>query len=67
MAKRKLPDHIPGSVEAWRRKKRREWRVVEKALNTFWFGSAYVPVESVYELRLHVRRISDALKGRWNP
>jgi hypothetical protein len=43
LAKRKLPDHIPGTNREWKQRKRREWRAVLKALDTFRMGCAFTP------------------------
>ena len=43
MSKRKLPHHIPGTIKAWRTKKRRELDAAIKAMHVFLIGCAYTP------------------------
>lgn len=43
MSKRRLPEHIPGTMRAWQRRKRAELRAVLKAMERFQLGCAYTP------------------------
>lgn len=43
MSKRKLPIHIPGTIRAWRRRKRRELKALQKTFDDFRMGVAYTP------------------------
>ncbi len=45
--KRKLPEHIPGTIKAWRTMKRRELDAVIKALAVFRAGCAYTPAKNI--------------------
>jgi len=69
--KRKLPSHIGGTLKQWRALKRREWRVVVKAIERFNLGCAYTPVhtnwKSFEDLRRRVKDIEEQLKGNWTP
>lgn len=77
MAKRKLPAHIPGTVEQWRRRKRREFRKVLQALNEFRAGVAYTPAYVGVEnnrfvnrwdrLEREVQWMREQLRGNWAP
>jgi hypothetical protein len=68
MSKRKLPSHIPGTVEQWRRRKRREWRAVVKAIQPFTHGCVYTPALAPFdELRRNRDAITSLLQGNWNP
>ena len=58
MAKRKLPDYIGGTHRAWKQKKRREWRAVVRAFETFRLGCAFTPS---YE-KNQIGRFEDAMK-----
>lgn len=48
--KRKLPDHIPGTIRNWRKKKRAQLRQLNRALWAFRGGVAYVPGYSYLRL-----------------
>lgn len=74
--KRKLPDHIPGTVRMWRVQKRREWRAVMKAFEVFRLGCVYTPVYRLFPLRPltgmaefehTVWAIHESLRGNWKP
>ena len=64
--RRKLPDHIPGSIKRWRVQKRREWAAVIAAVNVFHVGSAFTPVD-IYHVRSELEKIHEALRGDWDP
>ena len=40
---RRLPSHIPGTFRDFQRSKRREWKAVLAALDTYAYASAYTP------------------------
>jgi hypothetical protein len=40
---RRYPKHIGATAREWRRRKRREWRAIQRAFETFSIGSAYTP------------------------
>ena len=65
---RKLPAHIPGSIRAWRAKKRRELRAVDQALWKLASGSSYTPASG--EISQMLGLLIDArqkLRGEWEP
>lgn len=41
--KRQLPEHIPGTMRAWRIRKRKELRALLKAADKVLLGCAYAP------------------------
>lgn len=41
--KRQLPKHIPGTMRAWRIRKRKELRALLKAAECVLMGAAYAP------------------------
>ena len=41
--KRKLPDHIPGTIRGWKQRKRQEMRDIREAFDVFRLGCAYTP------------------------
>lgn len=43
---RQLPDHIPGTMREWKVRKRREWKAVLKAIESFRMGVFYTPAAS---------------------
>jgi hypothetical protein len=43
MGKRLLPSHIRGTNRQWKQRKRREWKAVLKAIDTFRMGCAFTP------------------------
>lgn len=47
MSKRKLPLHIPGTIKAWRTKKRKELDAAIEALDVFCRGCAYTPARDI--------------------
>lgn len=67
--KRKLPDHIPGTVKQWRARKRRELKAVMSALDTFRLGCAYTPVNYfvIDDLEKTLTSMAQAMKGHWTP
>jgi hypothetical protein len=68
MARRKLPDHIPGSVRAWRVKKRRELQAVYAAVDRLSLGCAYSPIQGqVEEMRTLINSARQKLRGNWEP
>ena len=68
MKKRKLPDHIPGTVRKWRVQKRQEWCAVMKAFEVFRQGSVYTPVYgSMFESAHAIQAIHESLRGNWEP
>lgn len=68
MSKRKLPEHIPGTVEHWRKKKRRELRVIREAMATFQLGCAYTPAYLEFcDALSHIEKVHQMLRGRWQP
>lgn len=67
MSARKLPNHIPGTVKAWRVCKRREWRAVMQAYNVFMLGCAYTPTETTGAFRHTLLEVQAQLRGNWTP
>ena len=52
----------------WRRRKRREWRAVAKALDVFQTGCAYTPVYPVIDTVISlVNAQTEKLRGNWEP
>lgn len=65
---RKLPAHIPGSVRAWRAKKRCDLRAVESALWTVLQNASSTPARSeiaqMWSLVVDARK---KMRGEWEP
>jgi hypothetical protein len=65
---RKLPAHIPGSIRAWRAKKRRELRAVESALWTVLQNARFTPARSeIAQMLSLVINARQKLRGEWEP
>ena len=66
--RRKLPEHIPGTIREWRKKKRSELVAARKALHTFLIGCAYTPAQDIgiaYRiLKDNERRLSQKAWGK---
>jgi hypothetical protein len=61
-----VPNGWPGTPQEWRQKKRGEWALVMRALDTFGWGAAYVPCgDDLFQLNRAAARITEALDEEW--
>lgn len=65
MSTRLLPEHIPGTVRAFRRRKRREWNAVIKAFKVFHYGCAFTNLKDAEVGR--TQEMLDDVKRKLSP
>lgn len=65
-----FPKHIACTKREWKARKRREWREVVRALETFLVGAAYTPIHDKFwalltkDVRAMTKRLSVKEWGR---
>ena len=63
-----IPKHLGETAEEWRRRKRREWQAVIKAMHVYRLGCAYTP-DAAYklfnEIEEKAKTIQQDLRGNW--
>ena len=59
---RPFPENLGPSADAWRAKKRTEWREVVSAFGKFQYGSAFVPDQTrLYAIWRDIERFTESM------
>jgi len=66
MGHQQIPKYLAPTAKAWRAQKRREWRAVLKAMNTYRLGCAATPGYLEFlAIKQKADDLSAQLRGTW--